>query len=56
LLSAASCSFKNVVQSFIACQDTRFPLTNAEWIWHGPLSISSGDGLYSLDSLGWNFL
>jgi hypothetical protein len=56
LLSAASYSFKNVVQSFIACLDTHFPSTNAEWIWHGPLSISSGDGLYSLDSLGWNFL
>jgi hypothetical protein len=56
LLSAASCNFKNVAQSFIACLDTRFPSTNAEWIWHGLLSISSGDGLYSLDSLGWNFL
>jgi hypothetical protein len=56
LLSAASCSFKNVVQSFIACLDTHFPSMNAEWIWHGSLSISSGDGLYSLDSLGGNFL
>jgi hypothetical protein len=37
LLSAASCNFKNVVQSFIACLDTHFPSTNAEWIWHGPV-------------------
>jgi hypothetical protein len=51
LFSAASCSFKNVVQSFIACLDTRFPSTNAVCMSHGPFSISSGDGLYSLDSL-----
>jgi hypothetical protein len=53
---AASWSFKNVVQSFIACLDTLFPSTNAECIWHGPLSMSSGDGLYSRDSFDWNFL
>jgi hypothetical protein len=51
LLIAASWSLKNIVQSFIACLDTRFPLTNAECIWHGPFSISSSDGLYSLGSL-----
>jgi hypothetical protein len=56
LFRAASCSFKNVVQSFIVCLDTRFPSTNAECIWQGPLSISSGDGLYSLGSLVGNFL
>jgi hypothetical protein len=43
LFSAASWSFKNVVQSFIACLDTRFPSRNAECMWHGPFSISSGD-------------
>jgi hypothetical protein len=56
LFNAASCSFKNIVQSFIACMDTRFPSTNAECIWQGPFSMSSGDGLYSLDSLVGNFL
>jgi hypothetical protein len=48
LLIAASWSFKNIVQSFIACLDTCFPSTNTECMWHGPFSISSGDGLYSL--------
>jgi hypothetical protein len=56
LFSAASCSFRNVVQSFIVCLDTRFPSTNAECIWQGPFNMSSGDGLYSLDSLAGNFL
>jgi hypothetical protein len=56
LLSAASWSFKNVVQSFIACLDTRFPLANTECMWHGPFNISSGDGLYSLGSFVWIFL
>jgi hypothetical protein len=50
LLIAASWSFKNIVQSFIACLDTRFPSTNVECIWHGLFSISSSDGLYSLGS------
>jgi hypothetical protein len=47
LLIAASWSFKNVFQSFIASLDTLFPSTNAECIWHGPFNISSGDGWYS---------
>jgi hypothetical protein len=51
LLTATSWSFKNVLQSFIACLDTLFPTTNAKCIWHGPFSISSGDGLYSRGSL-----
>jgi hypothetical protein len=32
LFIAASCSFKNVVQSFIVCLDTHFPSMNAECI------------------------
>jgi hypothetical protein len=52
---ATSCSFKNIVQSFIACLDTLFLSTNAECIWHGPFSISSGDGLYSRGSFPRNF-
>jgi hypothetical protein len=56
LFPAASYSFRNVLQSFIACMDTLFPSTNAKCIWHGPFSISSGDGLYSLGPLDWNLL
>jgi hypothetical protein len=56
LLTAASWSFKNVLQSFIVCLDTLFPSTNAKCIWHGPFSISSGDGLYSRASLVWDLL
>jgi hypothetical protein len=39
LLIIASWSFKNVVQSFIACLDTCFPSTNMECMWHGDTSI-----------------
>jgi hypothetical protein len=35
------------LQSFIRCLDTLFPSMNMECMWHGPFSMSSGDGLYS---------
>jgi hypothetical protein len=51
LYPTASCSLMNVLQSFIACRDTLLPSTYALFMWHGPLSISSGDWLYSLEPL-----